>query len=105
MQIGRLLVIGQALDEHATVLFFQNAIIKKNEKPAVVKRTDQASEALFQRDHGGGDLILKECIAAVRINCFHARRDYRIAGHGEGKPVDNDATELFALNVHSLPKR
>ena len=103
--ICRLLVIRQAVDEDASVLFFQDAVVEQDEKAAVVERADQASESLFQGDDSCGDLILKECVAAVGVDCFHASGDDRIAGNREGQAVDDDATQLLALYVDSLPQR
>src|SRR5258705_12744773 len=69
-----------------------------------MQRPDQPAKALLQRDDRAGDLILEERIATARVNRLYSRRYYRVAGHGEREPVDDDATELLALHVHSLPE-
>src|SRR5882757_4166561 len=70
-----------------------------------MQRPDQSAKALLQRDDCAGDLILEERIATARVNRFYSRRYYWVAGHREREPVDDDATELLALHVHSLPER
>ena len=69
-----------------------------------MQRADQASEALFQRNHSRRHLILEKGIAAVRINRLDPRRDYGIAGHRKGQAVDDHATQLLTLHIHALPE-
>ncbi len=102
--IGRPLVARETLHEDAAVLFFQDAVVEQHEQAAVVKRTDEASEALLQGDDCGGHLILKERIATLAIDCFHTRSHDRIARNCERQPVDDHATELLTLHVYTLPE-
>src|SRR5580658_7125523 len=50
--LRRLLVIRQAVDEHAAVLLLQNAVVEQHQQSAIVQRANEASEALLQGDHG-----------------------------------------------------
>ncbi len=70
-----------------------------------MQRADEPAESLLQRDHRGRHLVVEERVAAVFINRADARGHHRIVRHGERQPVNDDATELFALHVHTLPER
>src|SRR5579863_8644361 len=103
--IGRPFVIRQAFHEDSAVLLFEYAVIEQHQQASVMKRANEASEALFQGYNGGWDLILEEGVAAAGIDCLDSRRDHWITGHCEGQAVDNHATQLLPLNVHTLPER
>src|SRR5581483_4546349 len=70
-----------------------------------MQRAYKASEALFQRDDRRRHLVLEECVPAARIDCFYSRRHYGIRRDCERQAVNNDAAELLALDVYSLPER
>ena len=59
---------------------------------------------MLQREHGGGDLVVEEGLAAGFFDGSHASLHDRIVGNGEGQAVDDDTTERFALHVDSLPE-
>src|SRR5580704_4829647 len=103
--LGGPFVLRQALHEHASILFLQNAVIEQTEQSAIVQRPDQPSETLFQYDHRSRHLILKKSIPAIGIDRLHPRRHHRIAGHSKWQAVNDHATQLLALHVHTLPER
>src|SRR5258708_2045061 len=105
LQVRSTLVLRQALHKHAAVLLFENAIVEQTEQSAVVQRSDQPSEALFQGDNRRRHLILKKCVATVGVNRLHPRCHHRIARHRKRQPVDDHTTELLTLHVHTLPER
>src|SRR6266496_670623 len=100
-QIRRPAVIRQALHKHSAVLLFQDAIIEQRQQAAIVQRTNQPAEALFQRDHRRRDLIIEKRIAAALINSFDTRCDNWIRGNRKRKPVDNHTAELLTLYIYS----
>jgi len=87
-----------------TAAYSLNPGIEKHEDASVFERTNETAKALLQRDDGIGNLIIEERFAAEGFDGLHAGFDNRIAGDREGQPVDDDATQLFALNIHSLPE-
>ena len=103
-EVGSAFVVGKAIEEDAAVLFFQDAVVEQDEEAAVVEGANEASKALFEGDDGGGDLILEEGVAAFGVDGFDASGDDGIAGDGEGQTIDDDATELLALHVDTLPE-
>ena len=72
--------------------------------PRSLERADEAAEALFERDDGVGDLVVEEGLAAEGFDGVHAGLDDGVGGDGEGEAVDDDAGELLALDVDSLPE-
>ena len=70
-----------------------------------MQRANQASKALFQRDHRGRNLILKKRIAPVGVDSFNSRGYHRVAGHCKRQAIDDHAAQLFALHIHPLPER
>ncbi len=59
---------------------------------------------MFEGDDGVGDLVVEKGLATESLDGLHAGADYGIGGDGEGETVDDDAGELFALHVYSLPE-
>ena len=59
---------------------------------------------MFEGDDGVGDLVVEEGFSAEGFDGLHAGFDYGVVGDGEGETVDDDAGELLALHVHSLPE-
>jgi hypothetical protein len=102
--VGGLFVVGQAFDEEATILLFQNAVVEQHQQTTVMQRANEAAEALLQRDNGSRHLILKEGVASLGVNGFHTCGDDGIAWYRERQAIDDDATELLSLNVHPLPE-
>jgi hypothetical protein len=105
LQVRSLFIIWQALDKNFPILFFQNPIVEQRQQSTIVQRSDQPSKSLLQRDDRRRNLILKERIPTLGINRFHPRRNYGITRRRKRQPVDDHATELLSLHVHSLPKR
>ena len=94
----------QALQEGLAVSLSPDSGVEEDQDTAVFQRADEAAEALFEGEHGSGDLVVEEGLAARFFDGLHARRNDRVAGHGEGQLVDNDAAEGFALDVYALPE-
>ena len=65
---------------------------------------DEAAEALLEGDDGLRDLEVVEGVAAGRGDGVGAGFHDGVGGDGEGELVDDDAAELFALHVDSLPE-
>ena len=51
-----------------------------------------------------GELPLMTPQGTFVINGADARCHYRIVGNGKGQPIDDHATQRFALHVHALPE-
>ena len=50
-------------------------------------------------------MIIVKRVAALGVDGADARRHHRVVGHRKGQPVNDHATELLALHIHSLPER
>jgi len=102
--VGGAGVGGKALDENFSILFFEDAVVEQDEEAAVVEGADEASEALLEGDDGGGDGVVEEAVAAIVVDGFAACLDDGVAGDGEGDFIDDDAAQLVALDIDSLPE-
>src|SRR5580698_2908499 len=94
----------QALQKRLTVALAANARVQQHQDASVFKRANEPAEPLLQREHSRWYLIVEEWLASGLFDCLHARLHHRIVRHGEGQPVDDDATERFTLHVHALPE-
>src|ERR1035437_40699 len=81
-----------------------DAGVEEDQHAAIFERTDEAAKALLEGENSRRNLVVEEGFAACLFNGLHARLDDRIAGDSEGQAVDDDATQRFALHVHSLPE-
>src|SRR5208282_1899915 len=66
-QFHSLPIVRQTFHKDAAVLLLQNSIVEQGQQAAVMQRTNQPPEALFERDHRRGHLVLKERIPPFRI--------------------------------------
>ena len=99
------LVRWQAFEKHLTIVRVLDAPIEHDQYTTVGSRPDEPAKPLFEGKSGLGNLIVEESAASAILDCFHARLENGVARHREGKPVDNHATQLLALNVDTLPER
>ncbi len=102
-------VLGEAVgwegfEKDAAVALALDAWVEEHQDAAVVEAADEAAEALLEGDDGIGDLVVEEGLAAEGFDGLHASFDDGVGGDGEGEAVDDDAGELFALHVDSLPE-
>ena len=93
------------MDEDATILFFEDAVVEQDEEAAVVEGADEASEALLEGDDGGGNRVVEERVAAAFVDGSATGLNDGVAGNGEGDFVDDDTAQLLALDIDSLPER
>src|SRR5690349_21211530 len=66
-------VLGQTLKENSSVALARDAIVQQNQHAAIVKRTNQAAESLFQRNDGTWNLVFHKCIPAICSDGRNAR--------------------------------
>src|SRR5207244_1684674 len=76
-----------------------------NQRAAVGAAADQASEALLERDGGLRNLVIVKRIAARLAHAADAGLDHGVAGNRERQAVDDDAAQLVARHVDTLPER
>src|ERR1700722_5416678 len=95
---------GQGFEEDAAVALALDAGVEEHEDTAVGERADETAEALLERDDGVGDLVVEEGFASEGFDGVHAGLDDRVGGDAKGEAVDDDAGELLALHVDSLPE-
>src|SRR6185437_7305735 len=95
----------QTIKKNPAVALLQEPVIEQRQHAAVLHRADQPPKSLLERYHCRGNLVLKKCISSGRVNRPYPRRNHRIIWHRKRQPVNDHAAQLFALNVHTLPKR
>src|SRR5208283_4239740 len=94
----------QAVEKHVPVLLLEDTVVQQAEQATVAERANQPAKPLLQRDHGTRDLVLEEGIAAIFVYRLDSRGHHGIVRHGKRQLVDDDATQLLALHVNSLPE-
>src|SRR5437588_449818 len=95
---------GQGFKENTAVALALDAGVEEHQNTTIRERADKAAEALLKCDDGVGNLVVEEGFAPESFDGFHSGFDDRVAGDGEGETVDDDATQLLALYVDSLPE-
>src|SRR5260370_19610786 len=98
-------VVRKALEKDLAISFLGDAVIQQGKRAAILQRTDQASKALLQRDHGRRHLVIEESVSSFGVNGANTRGHYRVIGDGKGQPVNNHAAQLLTLHIYPLPKR
>src|SRR5437588_12123705 len=104
LQFYGLAVTGQAFQKHPAIPFVENPVIQQTQQPAVVQRTNQAPEALYQSNNRSRNLILVEVVAPGLIHGTNTCSDDRGGRHTESQAMNDHATQLLALHVHALPE-
>src|SRR5581483_6504004 len=66
-------VIREAFQEDFAISFLADAVIQQRKRAAILQGANQPSKALLQCNDGGGNLVVEESVAAVRINGANAR--------------------------------
>src|ERR1700761_8002218 len=102
-------VVGAAIgwervEESGAVARGADARVEQHENAAVGEGADEAAETLLECDDGLRDLEVVEGIAAAGGDGVGAGLHDGVGGDGEGEFVDDDAGELLALHVDSLPE-
>ena len=95
---------GEAVEEGGAVASGADAGVEEHEDAAVGEGADEAAKALLEGDDGLRDLEVVEGVAAGRGDGVGAGFHDGVGGDREGELVDDDAAELVALDVDSLPE-
>jgi len=81
----------KGLEEDAAVTLTLDAWIEEHEYTPIVERANQSAKALFKRNDGVRDLVVKKRLAAESFDSFHAGFDDGVGGNGKGEAVNDDA--------------
>ena len=94
----------EAVEEGGAVAGGADAGVEEHKDAAVGEGADEAAEALLEGDDGLWDLEVVEGVAAGGGDGVGAGLHDGVGGDGEGELVDDDAGELLALHVDTLPE-
>src|SRR5438067_1195651 len=103
-QSGGKPVIRQAVEKHLTVALLRDPVIQKDQHAAIALAANQPAESLFQSDSRLRDLVIVERVPPRVANTLDARVDHRIVRHREWQFIYDNAAQLLARHIDSLPK-
>ena len=80
----------KGLEEDAAIALALDAWIEEHEYTPIVERANQSAKALFKRDDGVRDLVVKKRLAAESFDSFHAGLDDGVGGNSKREAVNDD---------------
>src|SRR5205823_2975333 len=96
-------VIGKTVEKYLAVALPCDAIIEQDQHSTVRTAANQPPESLLECDGGLRNLVIVKWITALLPDTLNSRAHHRIVRHRKRQLINDNAAQLLARHIHSLP--